>query len=30
MIASNQLTKDCIFRGLRAERLFGEREILVS
>jgi L-ascorbate metabolism protein UlaG (beta-lactamase superfamily) len=30
MIASNKLLEDCRSRGLQAERLFGEREILLS
>jgi L-ascorbate metabolism protein UlaG (beta-lactamase superfamily) len=30
MIASNQLIQDCLTRGLQAERLFGEKEIVIS
>ena len=30
IIASNQLIEDCRQRGIQAERLFGEREILLS
>jgi len=30
MIASNKLIADCRARGLDAERLFGEKEILLA
>ena len=30
MIASNKLIADCLARGLQAERLFGEKEILLQ
>ena len=30
MVASSQLIRDCVARGLQAERLFGEKEIVLS
>jgi L-ascorbate metabolism protein UlaG (beta-lactamase superfamily) len=30
IIASNKLIEDCLARGVRAERLFGEKEILLA
>ncbi len=30
IIASNKLIEDCRSRGIQAERLFGEKEILLS
>jgi hypothetical protein len=30
IVASNKLIEDCRSRGLHAERLFGEKEILLS
>jgi len=30
IIASNKLIQDCLSRGMQAERLFGEKEILLS
>ncbi len=30
MIASNRLIEDCLNRGIKAERLFGEKEIAIS
>jgi hypothetical protein len=30
IIASNKLIEDCRARGLQAERLFGEKEILLN
>jgi L-ascorbate metabolism protein UlaG (beta-lactamase superfamily) len=30
IIASNKLIEDCLARGIQAERLFGEKEILLS
>ncbi len=30
MVASSQLIQDCVARGLQAERLFGEKEIVLS
>jgi L-ascorbate metabolism protein UlaG (beta-lactamase superfamily) len=30
MVASSQLIQDCLTRGLQAERLFGEKEIVLS
>jgi hypothetical protein len=30
IIASNKLLQDCLTRGVQAERLFGEKEILLA
>jgi L-ascorbate metabolism protein UlaG (beta-lactamase superfamily) len=30
MVASSELIRDCVARGLQAERLFGEKEIVLS
>ena len=30
IVASNKLIEDCRMRGIEAERLFGEKEILLS